>query len=841
MADETIVTAFEVEGQQQVVAAFDEVGKAGAKSFSDIQNSSKSLDQVTDQVVTNVGKMADAFKTGLGQGAANIFKPLQQALDGLTRGGFSKVGESIKNLGSTFTNLGSAVSTFKGTFAGIAEGFAAAAGGAGAARAGVSALAATVGALGPVALAAGAALTGLAVVMGVALAAGLALAKSTAETAVAVRHMSDAAGTTAEKFQELQHAFTQTGSAAGTLPQALAHISSATEQARAAGDTSIGVFKEFGIQLVDTSGNARDAGVVMKEFADKIAALASPAEQASKVMAEFGPRIGKDLVSGLKLGSEGLDAFAADLRALGGEVTDEQIKIADAFEKQSGRASTAWEGTKQRLGAVFQGMFTPLIEGVANAGGALNGLLDTLDIGSGKITEFGEGGKNALTNVASAFKTLEATGKQSISVLDFQKPKESVEGATTAVNAFGETISNIDASQAKEPIVQLGETAKSTFTEIDDAAKTTSNAITDAFKDATGINLTPFFKAWQDGFDQVLGIAKAGAAEIGPAVGQTVTAGIETNVDLKTPFEAKATEAVEAVQTAVASVDLSGISLAAQTEAQAVSDAFTNLDFSTVFSGVVEAAQSVFSQLPAIVTQATAGISTAMKAVAQSITGIFAGPVQQAAAAFSSLSTAAANAGRTVTSAMGNAVTAVNNLKSAADGAAAAFGRMETAARAAAAAARDANAAAAGHADGGAVFSRGGGVWGAGSSTSDSIPAWLSHGEWVIKAAAVKKYGHGLFAMLNSMRFPATAVRDLLRGFSGGGQVDFSPMLGALRGHDRSIPSFASGGPTRMINLSIGGEQFAGLIAPEEVADKLVRYALNEQVRQGGRKPGWYR
>jgi hypothetical protein len=44
-----------------------------------------------------------------------------------------------------------------------------------------------------------------------------------------------------------------------------------------------------------------------------------------------------------------------------------------------------------------------------------------------------------------------------------------------------------------------------------------------------------------------------------------------------------------------------------------------------------------------------------------------------------------------------------------------------------------------------------------------------------------------------------------------------------------------------MINLSIGGEQFAGLIAPEEVADKLVRYALNEQVRQGGRKPGWYR
>lgn len=47
----------------------------------------------------------------------------------------------------------------------------------------------------------------------------------------------------------------------------------------------------------------------------------------------------------------------------------------------------------------------------------------------------------------------------------------------------------------------------------------------------------------------------------------------------------------------------------------------------------------------------------------------------------------------------------------------------------------------------------GGPVYGPGSSTSDSIPAYLSNGEYVVKAAAVDKYGSAFFDRLNSMRF----------------------------------------------------------------------------------------
>jgi ABC-type transporter Mla subunit MlaD len=48
---------------------------------------------------------------------------------------------------------------------------------------------------------------------------------------------------------------------------------------------------------------------------------------------------------------------------------------------------------------------------------------------------------------------------------------------------------------------------------------------------------------------------------------------------------------------------------------------------------------------------------------------------------------------------------------------------------------------------------RGGMIGGWGTRTSDSNLAWLSRGEFVVQAAAVRKYGAGLFAALNARRF----------------------------------------------------------------------------------------
>lgn len=47
----------------------------------------------------------------------------------------------------------------------------------------------------------------------------------------------------------------------------------------------------------------------------------------------------------------------------------------------------------------------------------------------------------------------------------------------------------------------------------------------------------------------------------------------------------------------------------------------------------------------------------------------------------------------------------------------------------------------------------GGYITGPGSATSDSIPAWLSNGEFVMRAAAVQRYGVHMMQRMNAMRF----------------------------------------------------------------------------------------
>jgi TP901 family phage tail tape measure protein len=70
------------------------------------------------------------------------------------------------------------------------------------------------------------------------------------------------------------------------------------------------------------------------------------------------------------------------------------------------------------------------------------------------------------------------------------------------------------------------------------------------------------------------------------------------------------------------------------------------------------------------------------------------------------------------------------------------------------------------------AHAEGGYISGPGTATSDSIPAYLSNGEYVIRAAAVAKYGISMFDGLNAMRFAGggSVSRRMRRQESGGGE-----------------------------------------------------------------------
>lgn len=113
----------------------------------------------------------------------------------------------------------------------------------------------------------------------------------------------------------------------------------------------------------------------------------------------------------------------------------------------------------------------------------------------------------------------------------------------------------------------------------------------------------------------------------------------------------------------------------------------------------------------------------------------------------------------------------------------------------------------------------GGYVSGPGTGTSDSIPARLSNGEFVMRAAAVRAWGVPLMARLNAMRSPVPPLARGRRGFADGGLVQARTADGAI------------------VNLVFPGGTF-GLRGDAEIVAGLTREARRAGMLNGGRMAG---
>jgi TP901 family phage tail tape measure protein len=99
-------------------------------------------------------------------------------------------------------------------------------------------------------------------------------------------------------------------------------------------------------------------------------------------------------------------------------------------------------------------------------------------------------------------------------------------------------------------------------------------------------------------------------------------------------------------------------------------------------------------------------------------------------------------------------------------------------------------------------YASGGMIRGAGTATSDSIPAYLSNGEYVVKAKSVKKYGTETLDALNAGKF-ATG------GQVGRSSSSYIPRLaegGVAQRFKNGIPAFGSGGPAWLTSLKTMGK-----------------------------------
>lgn len=83
-----------------------------------------------------------------------------------------------------------------------------------------------------------------------------------------------------------------------------------------------------------------------------------------------------------------------------------------------------------------------------------------------------------------------------------------------------------------------------------------------------------------------------------------------------------------------------------------------------------------------------------------------------------------------------------------------------------------------------------------GMAKSDTVPAMLTPGEYVVNKDAVSRYGAGLFAAINNLTLPARALAQRVQGFATGGLVQPAPSALAR-------PDLPDGAPVRTVRVEL--------------------------------------
>lgn len=806
MADyaDKIMTELALDGVDDVVAGYEKAGDAGEKNLGRVEETAAKANTSLEAVGSTVAETGQKFEAA-GASMASALATVESGIANLVDG--------IVGLASNFAILGAAVA--------------------------------------------------------LAIPAASGLASAWAATSEKITSAAAAAGTSADQFQTLQYAAQATGASASSMQIAFNSIERAMGQALAKGEDSYGAFKKLGIALVDTDGNARDTADVFRDLANVVAGIESPAEQASVASMALGRRAGPQLVQLLSEGSAGIDAYGKRLDELGGRASAASLAVGGDLFKAMVNFRTALQGLKNELGAVFSEEFANFFNRIATAIGQnkqifidFAGVLATLIAPALKIIAAAvETLLKALTFVNDAFgeaaKTINAVFGTSLTGMDvivgllivrFTNWGSVITNLGMIVLGFGQTLKGLAVIIAQvfaaNPVtvliialaglaLWLAKLAYENWPNLSTAAKA-------------------FFIVMEVGIAAVI-LALSGIPQAVYAIGAAIAAAMVANpwlaiaalilivigelallayqywpeisawIDkVKAGFEAWANSGYAAATLIVTGIGLILIAMATIPGVVAGISAAIGLALSiNPVTALVIAIVGLLALLgtlaymywPEIKAAAIAcwdGIVAGAQYVWDTITSLWNTGVQAVAGAFQWILDAANRIWEAVKTGvldMWNYV--VEKVQSAIEWVKRLLGLQ--------AQAQGGGGQSAGATEG---LAGGGMVRGPGSSTSDSILGWLSTGEYVVRAAAVRKYGLALLSAINGLQF---------NGFAMGGLVP------------SRMPALAAGGKlTHTLNLTIGEQTFAGLRAPEATAQQLIKYALGRQVRSGGRKPTWY-
>lgn len=599
-------------------------------------------------------------------------------------------------------------------------------------------------------------------------AVGALVGLSTAAAQAADEHgkTAQSLGFTIDQYGKLQYVLEQNNVSQEKFVTSMTRLNVKIEEAADRTSTSAKLFRDLGVQVRFADGSLRNAGDVIGDLADVFQTMPDGVRKSAAAVELFG-RTGPQIIPFLNSGKKGLFELGEEAERLGITFTEAKFAIGRDMLDAFNRLRRTVQGVRDDFGLLF----APLWTRVATELTAV--VIKNRDA----ILEWGRQLRNFLMPIVG-------------DLIALMQGRDADVQNTFIITLRDRVVLLVDALRGLYTVAQV------VFTALRDLIQPVLDVINDLFGTDLQANqvLVALLLAKILGIFRLLGAA---VAVVRAGVGLLLTAFAQFAIRLAA-VGAVITGIVQMVSDALAAIDafllrvVDGIaSLFGQaSEETAAATEDMSARASEAFEGVAADAATAAQDTSSIWVDGAEAIRSAFDSVIGWVGGLFTRLGDLAAGIINRL------------------ISMLDNLIRKAKEALRAVGL------------------AGGRAGGGPVgFARGGAVRGPGGHTSDSIPAMLSAGEFVMQWKAVRRYGLAFMRKLNA------GLIDI-PGLAGGGLV--GPQLVPM-------PALAGGGPAgRPLTLVIDGETFAGLTAPSDVMEELTRFATNRALRSGGRKPSWY-
>lgn len=209
--------------------------------------------------------------------------------------------------------------------------------------------------------------------------AGLtAMVKSAIDTGDALDEMSQRVGVSVETLSVWTPAAEQSGVSGESFEKGLRKLSTTMLEAASGSEDAARRFAAVGVEFKNQAGTLRATDQVLLDLADRFAAMPDGAEKTALAMQVFG-KSGAELIPFLNQGRDGINALAAEMQALGVQMSSETAAQAgnfnDALDKLKLAGSSIGNQIVTALLPALNDMAGGMVES-AKQGGTLRAVLD---------------------------------------------------------------------------------------------------------------------------------------------------------------------------------------------------------------------------------------------------------------------------------------------------------------------------------------------------------------------------------------------------------------------------------------------------------------------------------